>query len=121
MAGSFGSLHARQHPEVSGLIVVATGLGAGLIGALLLRRNGPGWRVGRLLSAAPQRSLEEARSIAASGQPAYIRLHGRIDSDEEFPGDDGKPIVFRRRRLQQGLAAPAGRPSTTSAWRCPSA
>ena len=28
-------------------------------------------------------------------------LHGRVDSDEEFPGDDGKPIVFRRRRLQQ--------------------
>ena len=87
---------------MTGLIVVIIGLGAGLCGALLLRRSGSGWRVGRLLSAAPQRSLAEAAAIAASGEPAYIRIHGRIDSAEEFPADDGKPLVFRRRRLQRG-------------------
>ena len=81
--------------------LVLAGLVAALLGWLLLRRSGGGWRVGRLLAAAPQHSLAEAADIAARGDVAYIRLHGRIDSDEEFPGDDGKPLVFRRRRLQQ--------------------
>jgi len=87
---------------MAGLILIAIGVGGGLMGGHLLRRGGDGWRIGRLLSAAPQRNLIETAAIAASGEPAYIRIHGRIDSDEEFPGDDGKPIVFRRRRLQQG-------------------
>lgn len=78
-------------------------LGAALavIGWLLLRRAGTGWRIGRLLSAAPQVGLEEANLMAGRGEERYVRIHGRIDSDEEFPGDDGKPIVFRRRRLQR--------------------
>jgi len=57
--------------------------------------------VGRTLSAAPERSLVEAAAMAARGEVAYVRVHGRIDSDEEFPGDDDKPLVFRRRRLQR--------------------
>ena len=85
-----------------GLILIAIGLGGGLIGGYLLRSSGAGWRIGRLLSAAPQRTLEEAAAVATHGEPAYIRIHGRIDSAEEVPGDDGKPIVFRRRRLQRG-------------------
>ena len=83
-----------------GLLVVVLGFVALGAGVWLLRRGGTGWRIGRLLSAAPQRSLSQAAAIAAGGEPAYIRIHGRIDSDEEFPGDDGKPVVFRRRRLQ---------------------
>jgi hypothetical protein len=84
-----------------GLVLIAAGAATGILGAILLRRSGPGWRVGRLLAAAPQRSLADAAAIAAAGEPAYIRLHGRIDSDEEFPNEDGKPLVFRRRRLQR--------------------
>jgi hypothetical protein len=84
-----------------GPALLVIGLLCGLLGYLLLRRSGTGWRVGRLLAAAPLRSLTEAAAIAARGDQAYIRLHGRVDSDEEFPGDDGKPIVYRRRRLQQ--------------------
>lgn len=84
-----------------GLVLIAAGAATGILGATLLRRSGPGWRVGRLLAAAPQRSLADAAAIAAGGEPAYIRLHGRIDSDEEFPSEDGKPLVFRRRRLQR--------------------
>ena len=87
-----------------GLLLVILGFVALGAGVWLLRRGGTGWRIGRLLSAAPQRSLSQAAAIAASGEPAYIRIHGRIDSDEEFPGDDGKPVVFRRRRLQHGGA-----------------
>ena len=84
-----------------GLSLILAGSAAALLGWLLLRRSGSGWRVGRLLAAAPQRSLADAADIAARGEAAYVRLHGRIDSEEEFPGDDGKPLVFRRRRLQQ--------------------
>ena len=91
-----------------GLALIALGILAGLIGWLLLRRSGGGWRVGRLLAAAPQRTLAEAAALAAAGEEAYVRLHGRIDSDEEFPGEDGKPLVYRRRQLQQR--------SNRSAW-----
>ncbi|MEA2026632.1 MAG: hypothetical protein U9O18_08065 [Chloroflexota bacterium] len=91
-----------------GLLLVVLGFVALGAGVWLLRRGGTGWRIGRLLSAAPQRSLSQAAVIAAGGEPAYIRIHGRIDSDEEFPGDDGKPVVFRRRRLQHG--------ATRSGW-----
>ena len=83
-----------------GPALIVLGLAAGVLGWMLLRRDGSGWRIGRLLAAAPQRSLSEAADIAVSGEAAYIRLHGRIDSTEEFPGDNGQPLVFRRRRLQ---------------------
>jgi hypothetical protein len=107
--GSFGSLPvgaavatvgAAVATGMIGLAFVAAGSAAGLLGTILLRRSGSGWRVGRLLSAAPQRSLAEVAAIAARGEPAYVRVHGRVDSEEEFPSEDGKPIVFRRRRLQ---------------------
>lgn len=84
-----------------GPALIALGLAAGIVGYLLLRRSGTGWRVGRLLAGAPEHTLDEAIDIARSGETVVVRLHGRIDSDEEFPADDGKPIVFRRRRLQR--------------------
>jgi hypothetical protein len=86
---------------VIGIALILIGVLLGVGGWLLLRRRGSGWRIGRLLAAAPRKSLAEARAIAAEGDPAYIRLHGGIDSDEEFPGDRGLPVVFRRRRLQR--------------------
>jgi hypothetical protein len=84
-----------------GLLLVLIGLGIGVLGTVLLRRSGSGWRIGRLLSAAPQVSLEMAAETAQLGQEAYVRIHGRIDSDEEFPSDEDQPLVFRRRQLQQ--------------------
>lgn len=96
MEGSFGSLRER----VIGSVVLLIGLACGVVGGLLLRRGGEGWRVGRLLAVAPQRSLDEAIALADS-DPSYIRIHGRVDSDEEFPGDEDRPLVFRRRRLQR--------------------
>jgi hypothetical protein len=87
-----------------GFALALVGLLLGILGWALLRRGGTGWRVGRLLSAAPQRTLAEAMAMAARGEPAYIRIHGRVDSAEEFPGDDGTPLVFRRRRLQRQVS-----------------
>ena len=101
MEGSFGSLFAREVADaVIGPGLVLLGLVCGLAGYILLRRSGSGWRVGRLLAGAPARTLTAAAAMARSDEPAFVRLHGRVDSDEEFPGDDGKPIVYRRRRLQ---------------------
>jgi hypothetical protein len=99
--GSFGSLHARGSEPVIAGVLLALGLVTGLAGYLLLRRSGTGWRVGRLLAGAPERTLAEAAAAARAGEPAFVRVHGRIDSDEEFPADDGKPLVYRRRRLQR--------------------
>ena len=87
---------------MTGLGIIFLGLVAGLGGYLLLRRSGTGWRVGRLLAAAPERTLAEAAAVAAAGEDAYVRLHGRVDSDEEFPSENGQPLVYRRRRLQRG-------------------
>jgi hypothetical protein len=81
--------------------IVLLAIAAGLMGWWLLRRSGSHWRIGRLLAAAPKRSLEEATALAGTGEESYVRLQGRIDSDEEFPGEDGKPLVYRRRRLQR--------------------
>jgi len=93
---------------MTGLVVVLSGVAIGAIGWALLRTSGAGWPIGRLLSAAPQRSLEEAIAMAARGELAYIRLHGRIHSDEEFPSDDDKPLVYRRRRLQRRVTRSLG-------------
>jgi hypothetical protein len=72
-------------------------LGGGL---LALRRVGPGYRVGRLLAAAPELSLAEAVEAAGADPPRYVRVEGRISSDEEFPDEHDRPLVFRRRRLE---------------------
>jgi hypothetical protein len=107
--GSFGSLPFARPMPVIGPLLLVVGLILGGLGLVLLRSSGRGWRLGRLLAAAPQRSIEEAIAIAERGEGAYVRLHGRIDSEEEFPGDDAKPLVFRRRRLQRRLQRSLGR------------
>lgn len=84
-----------------GLAVVLLGLVLAIGGWVLLRRGGEGWRIGRLLAVAPQRSLAEVVASAGRDPASYVRVHGRIDSEEEFPGDDGAALVFRRRRLQR--------------------
>ena len=61
-------------------------------------------RIGRLLSAAPEVGLEEVRELAA-GAAVYVRVSGRISSDEEFPDENERPLVFRRTRLEVALDA----------------
>ena len=82
------------------LVLAVLGLAALAGASLLLRRVGPRYRVGRLLAAAPQVSLADAQAMARDGTPGYVRVHGRISSDEEFPDDHDRPLVYRRRRVE---------------------
>jgi hypothetical protein len=67
--------------------------------ALLLRSLGPRYRIGRLLAATREASIDEARELAG-GAPAYVRVTGRISSDEEFPDENDRPLVYRRKRIE---------------------
>ena len=69
------------------------------IAFLLLRSLGIRYRVGRLLAVAPTAQIEDARELAAR-KPKYVRLSGRISSDEEFPDENDRPLVFRRKRIE---------------------
>ena len=82
------------------LVLAAAGVACLLTSALLLRSLGPGYRVGRLLAATPEATIDEAVSLARAGTVAYVRVTGRITSDEEFPDDQDRPLVFRRTRIQ---------------------
>jgi hypothetical protein len=66
--------------------------------AVILRGLGRGYRVARVLAASEEVSIAEAHAMA-SGPPRYVRVHGRVESDEEFPDENDRPLVFRRERL----------------------
>jgi len=85
--------------------VIALGLAlAGLALILgseaLARRYERRYVIGRILAVAPQVTLEEAIALAHSGQRRYVRVHGRITSEEEFPDENDRPLVYRRKRLE---------------------
>ena len=84
---------------VSPLVPFIAGLAALAAGVLVLRSYGPNYRVGRLLASTPEVSVAEARALA-DGRPRYVRVQGRIDSEDEFEDDAHRPLVFRRTRLQ---------------------
>ncbi len=83
-----------------GLVLTIGGTIAFVVGVVVLNRGGPGYRVGRLLSVAPELTLDEAVAAAHAGEQRYVRIRGRVSSDEEFPDENDKPLVFRRQRLQ---------------------
>jgi hypothetical protein len=95
---------AEPAPVSSGLvgplIIFVAGLVALAGGSLVLRSFGPGYRVGRLLASTPSATIEEAESLAAAGTRRYIRVDGRLDSAEDFPDENDRPLVYRRRRLE---------------------
>jgi hypothetical protein len=80
--------------------VIAAGAAAIALGTLLLRAYGPRVRVARLLAVTPHVTIPDARAIAASGRRAYVRIDGRLDADDEFPDENARPLVFRRRRVE---------------------
>jgi hypothetical protein len=90
------------------VLAVAGALALGIAGAIL-RSFGPRYRVGRLLAVAPRVSVAEAVRIAEAGESAYVRVDGRIDSDDEFEDADHRPLVLRRTTLR--WRPPGGRGS----------
>jgi hypothetical protein len=88
---------------VTALVLAVVGVAALLTSAFVLRSLGPGYRVGRLLAATPSATIDEAIGLARTGSRdavSYVRVSGRITSDEEFPDDQDRPLVFRRTRVQ---------------------
>jgi hypothetical protein len=82
-------------------LLVLAGIGT-LVGAfVVLRTTGTGYRIGRILAAAVELPLAEVLREAGDGRvTGYLRTSGRIASDEEFPDEHDRPLVFRRQRLQ---------------------
>lgn len=95
-------------PGVAPLLLAAAGLLALGVATAILRSFGPGYRVGRLLAAAPRVTVAEARRIAEAGEPSYVRVDGRIDSDAEFEDADHRPLVLRRTTLEWRGAGSSG-------------
>jgi hypothetical protein len=94
---------------VAALICLAVAL-------LLLRSLGVRYRVGRLLAAAPLVDIEAARQLAAS-EARYVRVNGRIKSDEEFPDENDRPLVYRRKRIEIADVRRRGGRGGPGGWR----
>ena len=77
---------------VGGLVLAA--------GWLLMRRLGPGGRIGRILAVTPVVPVAEARELAGAGPGRYVGVLGRIDAEEPFEDDAHRPLVLRRTRLE---------------------
>ena len=84
--------------------------GAVALGAAFLvqRSFGSGARVGRLLAVVPKVPIAEAIRLARSGEARYVRIDGRLDSDQEFEDADQRPLVVRRTTLDWRPAAGNG-------------
>lgn len=90
----------RYDRGVTPLLLVIAGVVALVAGWLLMRRLGPGARIGRILAATPVVPVARAVEMAAQGAPRYVAVGGRICSGQEFEDDAGQPLVFRRTRLE---------------------
>lgn len=90
------------------LLLGAAGVVALGVAAAILRSFGPRYRVGRLLAVVPLITVGEAVRIAAAGEQRYVRVDGRIDSDEEFEDEHHRPLVLRRTTFEWHPARGAG-------------
>lgn len=78
------------------LVLLLAGTACLALGWLVLRGFGEGLRIGRALGGAPGRTIEQAIEMARRGDRRYIRVQGRIDADDPFPDESGRPLVLRR-------------------------
>ena len=85
---------------VAPLVLLAFGIALLIAAGLVLRSFGPRLRVGRLLATTPRVTVAEARALAEAGTRRYVRVDGRIDSDQEFEDRDHRPLVLRRTRIE---------------------
>ena len=82
------------------LLLAAAGVVALIAAGLMLRTFGSRYRVGRLLATTPKVTVGEAVEMARAGKRAYVRVDGRIDTEDDFEGPDHQPLVLRRVRLE---------------------
>lgn len=87
-------------------LVVVIGVLALAAGFAILLSFGRRYRVGRLLASAHAVSIGEALEIARAGDARFVRVDGRIDSEDEFEDIDHRPLVLRRTRIEHRLALP---------------
>lgn len=87
-------------------ILLLAGALALAAGFAILVSFGPRYRVGRLLASAPRVSIGEALELARAGVNRFVRVDGRIDSEDEFEDIDHRPLVLRRTRIEHRLAIP---------------
>lgn len=97
-------------PGVGPLLLSTVGFAALIAATAILRSFGPRYRIGRLLAVARRVSVAEARALAAQGKPRYVRVEGRIDSEEDWEDADHRPLVLRRTTYEW-------RPATGGRWR----
>lgn len=82
------------------LLVVAAGalvLGAGI---LVVLSFGPAGRIGRIIAATKAVPMDAAVAMAGSPDARYVRVDGRIDSEEEFEDEAHRPLVLRLSSLE---------------------
>lgn len=92
------------------LVLTAAGFIALLAAAAILRSFGPRYRIGRLLAVAPRVTIAEARALAEAGSRRYVRIDGRIDSEDDWEDADHRPLVLRRTAYEW-------RPAKGGRWR----
>jgi hypothetical protein len=97
---------------VAPLLLTLAGVVALGAAALIQRSFGSRARVGRLLAITPKVSVADAIRLARSGEAHYVRVDGRLDSDQEFEDDAHRPLVVRRTVLEW-RPADARRPWTS--------
>jgi hypothetical protein len=83
------------------LVLVLGGVVALVAGWWLLRRLGPGARIGRILAATRVVEVGAATALAAAGELRYVGVGGRIDADEPWDDESGRPLVYRRSSLER--------------------
>jgi hypothetical protein len=89
---------------VTPLLLVGLGLAVLAAGLAILLSFGHQYRVGRLLATAPLVTIAEAVRLAGEATPRYVRIEGRIDSEQEFEDADHRPLVLRRTRIEARTA-----------------
>lgn len=82
------------------LLLVAIGLAALVTGVALVASFGDRLHVGRLLARTNRVEVAELPALAAASPPPYVRVDGRIDSEDEFEDAAHRPLVFRRTLVQ---------------------
>jgi hypothetical protein len=104
-------------PGVGPLLLGAAGVLALGVAFAILRSFGPRYRVGRLLAVVAPIPIAQAIRIAEAGETRYVRVDGRIDSDEEFEDDVHRPLVLRRTTAQWGDGGARALLSASGRWR----